>query len=387
MLLDERGRAVHVYPLDNTFKGRSLLRYDHLHRAVRGTPAVSDVVRSAVRSEPIVAFAVPFRSRNGRRVFSGGLPLQRSILGAFLRNATPIRGSQVALVDGSGQAIAHGAVRPEAALLAPGPGHLNVRGKEYVVASAPVARTPWRVVAAAPVSALYRPISGPTRWLPWALFVGLALAAGACLLLLTRLLERQAQLAALAERDPLTGAGNRRALAAAFDRAAAEMRPMAVLALDLDDFKSINDRHGHEAGDDALRTVAATLRQLVRPADVVARVGGDEFAVLLLGSDVQGAMLVARRIVAGLPTTATASSGAAGLNCSVGIAVAAAGQSLDDVLRDADAALYAAKRAGKNRWKLRARRKRRRSRRTRPHDRVSPVPPRPGSQLRTAWWS
>ena len=90
-----------------------------LAKLFRSEPG-SDVVRSAVRSEPIVAFAMPFASAQGRRVFSGGLPVQTSILGAFLRNASPIPGSRLALLDRTGTTIAYGGPRPSRDLVAGG---------------------------------------------------------------------------------------------------------------------------------------------------------------------------------------------------------------------------------------------------------------------------
>ena len=96
--------------------------------------------------------------------------------------------------------------------------------------------------------------------------------------------EAEAQLAHLALHDPLTGLPNRRGLAEAIERAIARAqrsaRPLAILALDLDGFKAINDRHGHPAGDTALIEIAARLRRAIRRSDLVARLGGDEFAVI-----------------------------------------------------------------------------------------------------------
>ena len=96
--------------------------------------------------------------------------------------------------------------------------------------------------------------------------------------------EAELRLAHLALHDPLTGLPNRRALAEALERAIARSQrtglPLAVLALDLDGFKAINDRHGHPAGDATLLEVADRLRRTIRRSDLVARLGGDEFAVI-----------------------------------------------------------------------------------------------------------
>ena len=104
--------------------------------------------------------------------------------------------------------------------------------------------------------------------------------------------------------DPLTGIGNRRAFADQLRRELARARrthaPLAVLLLDLDDFKAINDRYSHAAGDQALRLAARSARQVTRQEDFVARLGGDEFAVLLPGTDAELARTIGERIRARL---------------------------------------------------------------------------------------
>ena len=154
--------------------------------------------------------------------------------------------------------------------------------------------------------------------------------------------------------DPLTGLLNRRAL---FDRFGDEplAGPIAVLLCDLDHFKSINDIHGHAAGDDVLRQFAATLRQLVGAGGVSARLGGEEFAVVLPGAGSPQAAALGERIRA-----AFAASGletlAGSLTCTVSIGVAACelpAEGFEALLGQADAALYVAKRDGRNRVAVR----------------------------------
>jgi diguanylate cyclase (GGDEF)-like protein len=114
-------------------------------------------------------------------------------------------------------------------------------------------------------------------------YAGLALALGA-------LRDAHARESVLARRDPLTGAANRRAF---FERAELEFQrarrqgsaPLTLAYLDLDDFKAVNDRFGHEAGDAVLRLVASTIQERIRNTDLLARLGGDEFAVLLVGAN------------------------------------------------------------------------------------------------------
>ena len=101
-------------------------------------------------------------------------------------------------------------------------------------------------------------------------------------------------------RDPLTGIYNRRVLQDALTRellrARREDGELALTMLDIDDFKSINDVHGHDAGDEVLRRVAACGREVVRPGDTFARIGGEEFALLTPGAGAQEALLVAERL-------------------------------------------------------------------------------------------
>jgi diguanylate cyclase (GGDEF)-like protein len=155
--------------------------------------------------------------------------------------------------------------------------------------------------------------------------------------------------------DPLTGLANRRFLnenekhlIAAAKRSRIRM---AVLAVDLDDFKAVNDRYGHAAGDAVLMASAARMKQLLREADVIARIGGDEF-VIVLGQvdDAAAAHEVARRLVESLSRPIPLAAGeTARIGASVGIAMCCDGEeTLSSLLKKADAALYAAKREGKN---------------------------------------
>jgi diguanylate cyclase (GGDEF)-like protein len=166
---------------------------------------------------------------------------------------------------------------------------------------------------------------------------------------LHRIVERQA----LA--DGLTGLANRRhaekALAAELARAERFGGPLSIVLGDLDDFKAVNDRHGHPVGDTVLCEFARLLDSTVRDVDVAGRWGGEEFVLVLPGTDAEGAVRLAGRIRAlledrtlltpeGVPIRITASFGVAGYE---------EGSGVDDLVAAADAALYDAKRAGKNR--------------------------------------
>jgi diguanylate cyclase (GGDEF)-like protein/PAS domain S-box-containing protein len=122
----------------------------------------------------------------------------------------------------------------------------------------------------------------------------------------------------------------------------------AVLFLDLDDFKSINDTLGHAVGDQLIRGVADRLRASLRASDTAARLGGDEMAVLLEGCDEKGAERVAEKIVASLESPFTLAGRPVAVRASVGVAVASPGDlAVDELLSKADAAMYATKSRGK----------------------------------------
>lgn len=137
-----------------------------------------------------------------------------------------------------------------------------------------------------------------------------------------RLEREQAALRATALRDPLTGLANRRAfeerLAYEVARHKRKGRTFALIALDMDGFKSVNDRFGHKAGDEILRDVAASLRGVVREEDTVARLGGDEFCLLAPETDREGAERLATRAE---EAVARAAAGLEGLGASAGVAV------------------------------------------------------------------
>lgn len=156
-----------------------------------------------------------------------------------------------------------------------------------------------------------------------------------------------------ARTDPLTGLLNRRALhdvlEAELQRSRRYGRPLAFAYLDLDGFKEVNDRYGHEAGDRALRTVGEVLTRELRAADVVARLGGDEFAVLLPETALDGAEVLLERFLEGLRRT-MAEEGWPELSASAGIHTPGRGdEEAEDVIRAADDLMYEAKREGKSR--------------------------------------
>jgi two-component system cell cycle response regulator len=165
------------------------------------------------------------------------------------------------------------------------------------------------------------------------------------------------QLATLAEasrRDALTSLPNRRAfeeeLAREVARASRSRAPLAVAILDVDRFKSVNDQHGHAAGDEVLRAIVARVGRGLRAGDFVARIGGEEFALLWPGADLVHAAEIAERVrasIAGTPMNAGGRS--LSITVSLGCAMWSVDETTAALLARADACLYEAKRTGRNR--------------------------------------
>jgi diguanylate cyclase (GGDEF)-like protein len=158
--------------------------------------------------------------------------------------------------------------------------------------------------------------------------------------------------------DPLTGAGNFRqlstTLAREVERATRFNRPLSVVMLDLDHFKTVNDSHGHPFGDGVLREFARRLQDCLREVDTVTRYGGEEFTVVLPETGADGAAAVAGRIVRAVRDQPFAvGNRSAEVTVSAGVAAFPDhGRTASEILRAADAALYAAKGAGRDRWCL-----------------------------------
>ncbi len=163
--------------------------------------------------------------------------------------------------------------------------------------------------------------------------------------------ELELQLSHLAFHDPLTGMANRAHFVdranRTLERAAKDGEPTSILFCDLDDFKKVNDSYGHDAGDELLGIIGERLRSCMRPRDTIARIGGDEFVIMLENTDTDGALTFARRVQQVLQTEAVLRAGIVRPSASIGVASAGVGATIEDLLRHSDQAMYTVKGSGK----------------------------------------
>lgn len=197
-----------------------------------------------------------------------------------------------------------------------------------------------------PTAVLHATSSRPAAWDGFAIdrLEGIAAQLGARLGVLRAMARSQLQ----AETDPLTGLLNRRALEDRVRALRLSGGTFAVAMADLDHFKQLNDRHGHDSGDRALRTFSRVVREAVRAEDLVSRYGGEEFVVVLPGLDAGGAVDILERLREQL-RQAVDSALVPSFTVSVGVADSTWSTELDEVLRAADQALLSAKSAGRDR--------------------------------------
>jgi diguanylate cyclase (GGDEF)-like protein len=277
-----------------------------------------------------------------------------------LRKIPGVIGSHGYLVDARDTVIAStDPARPVGSVLRQ-PGHSRALGGTlgdhagYYDTQVPIPNSTWKLVLVAPDSALFASLSGVRKWWPWLLAFALVAVAA---FLLGRWAERQlrhdnARLAHDALHDSLTGLANR---ALFMDRLAQTLQRStrddtagcAVLFLDANGFKQINDSLTHAIGDQLLIALARHLEAEVRPGDTVARIGGDEFTVLLENiTSANEATTVAERITSALGRAITIGDHQLVVTASIGIAFSSQTITPAGLLRNADTAMYDAKRRG-----------------------------------------
>lgn len=174
---------------------------------------------------------------------------------------------------------------------------------------------------------------------------------------ITEFMAKEQHLENVAQRDPLTGLLNRTAYYNQLDIAlcgVGRLGSVALMFIDLDGFKQINDRYGHDVGDDLLKEVAIRLRSSLRKVDILARVGGDEFNIALTHiEEVRSVVTVANKILSSLSQSFHLKNRSLHISCSIGIAVAQQeGRPRESLIKQADTALYKAKQAGKNQFQF-----------------------------------
>lgn len=330
----------------------------------------------------VINLAVAFPTKYGRRyLISGVSPVGLAgFLSAELRRIPGVTGSHNYLLDGNNTVLAsNNPDRPPGYRL-DSPAALSAlrhssgdRGG-YYYDQTPITNSTWRIVLSSPNGPLFASVSGFGKWLPWIIFSAFALVAGAALVLGSRILRSaqtelqeantrleavnqelevaNAKLAHDALHDPLTGLPNRALLMDRLhhlvQRAARDSDlSCAVLFIDLDNFKLVNDQFGHAVGDEVLAALASRFVEALRPGDTVARIGGDEFAVLLdtIRSENE-AIAVVERIHRSLDLPVEVAGHELPTVASIGIALSSPGLDGSGLLSNADAAMYEAKRRG-----------------------------------------
>lgn len=303
-VLDGTGAVLQYFPSRPELIGQDIDgQYAHLSAAVEGSISVSNVVLSAADAIPVTAFAVPFDTPTGRRVFSGALPVDSTPLGQYLDDLTPIANAEVYLIDENLTPVSSNArgttdastlhdQNPalEAALLEGDRGRYEIAQQWGWFVSVPIDGTPWRLVVTAPEEDILSPLAGSATWTPWILFIAVMASGVTVTVVLLRLsATRAAQLVEterLSVTDTLTGLHNRRGfelLGNQMIRSAGRAgQQIGVVFFDLDGLKVINDQFGHDAGDQALKAFGSILHRTFRKSDVAARLGGDEFGALVL---------------------------------------------------------------------------------------------------------
>jgi diguanylate cyclase (GGDEF)-like protein len=326
----------------------------------RSTMVFADLIQGP--DGQLFLFGVPFSAQGERRVWVAAMALEtiNTFAKGYLASSLGTRDGRAYIVDGNGLVIARtgeealGQPLPDQRLAAALTGADSGRvGTDYYT-SAPVPDTRWRVVFAAPERTLLEPIQA-TRGLAWQIFGAFALAVVCMMAFGVTALRRSARLAYERLHDALTGLPNRLLFIERADRALSERRrpdaKVAVLFIDLDGFKPINDVYGHAAGDALLTAVARRLADSARRGDVICRFGGDEFLVMCDGlADERQAVGIAERLAGRIAEPFEIEGHTVTVGSSIGVAMQDDGTTdATALIHEADLAMYGAKRGGRGR--------------------------------------
>jgi len=410
LVVSETGLVVATSPQTLHLKGDTLRSAGNRAALERSQPMISDPYDSAT-GKLLIAMSHPVFDAQGqyRGYVSGTVYLrQRSILQSLLGTHYYRDGSYLYVVDRNGRLLYH--IDPER-VGGRAPGNpvieavtrgqrgaaqiINSRGVSMLAGYAPVPATGWGVVAQRPTAATLQPLSQlmssviwraiplgvlsllATWWfarrisLPlWQLarnvqegdtrraisdvgrirawYFEVAQLKQAVLYSFTALQDRIGTLNRASRTDPLTGLLNRRGLQQSLETLKVQGQSFAILALDIDRFKTINDQHGHAVGDTVISHIAEQMRRYSRDGDVLCRNGGEEFLMLLPTTDADAARVIAERLRQQIASEAT--QGIGPVTVSVGVAHYPTFDSdAEQALRMADKALYMAKEQGRNR--------------------------------------
>jgi diguanylate cyclase (GGDEF)-like protein len=282
------------------------------------------------------------------------VPMDSSLL-AVLQRATPMPKHAALVLAQHGRVTAGG---PAGASANVEKGHIELGKVSFLAKDTKLDSGGASLVAVEPVSAVQARLSAYRRRLLFAAAITLALAAGLATRLarpVARIFADLAHLTLAAETDSLTNIANRRALDQRLDEEVDHARRLgtnvAFVIADIDNFKSVNDRFGHQTGDEVLRRVAAVFTDAVRELDLPGRYGGEEIAVVGPGTNLTGARGLAEKIRARIEELelTTPNGDPLKVTASFGAACFPAQTSVEELVAAADAALYEAKRNGKNR--------------------------------------
>ena len=319
-------------------------RIDRLGRSVGTLPPAPRITSTA-------------RITNGVRVLANvtiALPLGDDVL-TLLRQATPLPEHGALLLTRNGRVLAGG---PDGAEVRIEDGRVELGGTTFAAQSAPLSAEGTSLLAVEPVEAIEGLSERYRRFVLLAAAITLLLAAALANRLarpIAQVVGDVARLSRQAHTDALTGLANRRELTARLDdelaRAERNGTNVSFVIADLDDFKSINDEHGHQVGDTILKEVAAVLSRSIRETDLAVRFGGEEFVLVLPGARLVHARRTADTIRTALTAIAleTPRGDVVGVTASFGVSEYPTYATPEALLAAADAALYQAKRTGKNR--------------------------------------